>query len=62
MAIEFNIEQDLAAVEAAIVDWKRRAKDYEDRDLPVPQHIERRLEMLKKDAGLLRRTIEGSDR
>ena len=58
MAITFNIEEDLKATEAALVDWKRRAKDYESKGLGVPPHIETRIEMLKQDALLLRRQQE----
>ena len=54
MAIDFNIRADLESTEAAIVDWKRRAKDYESCRLAVPQHIADRIDMLKKDAMLLR--------
>lgn len=54
MAIEFNLSEDLAATEASLVDWKRRAKDYESKGLSVPAYIENRIAMLKKDALLLR--------
>jgi hypothetical protein len=54
MAIDFNIRADLDATEAAIVDWKRRAKEYENCKLAVPKHIDDRIDMLKKDALLLR--------
>lgn len=57
MAIEFNIPGDLAIVEQSIVDWKRRVKDYEDKGLPVPQHVTARIEMLKKDARLMRKAL-----
>lgn len=62
MAIHFNIEEDLKATEIALVDWKRRAKDYADRGMAVPPHIEARIEMLKKDATLLRQQMNGDNR
>ncbi|OFX05668.1 MAG: hypothetical protein A3E78_03220 [Alphaproteobacteria bacterium RIFCSPHIGHO2_12_FULL_63_12] len=61
MAITFNIEEDLKATEAALVDWKRRVRRYEDKKIPVPEHILARIELLKEDARLLRRQMSGED-
>ena len=55
MSIIFNIEVDLEATEEAIIDWKKRARDYKSKGIPVPEHIADRIAMLKKDAKLLRR-------
>jgi len=57
MAIEFNLSEDLHATEVAIVDWKRRSKEYEQAGLAVPRHIVQRIEMLRRDARLLRAQI-----
>lgn len=62
MAIHFNIPADLAIVEQSIVDWKRRVKDYEDKGIPVPKHITTRLDMLKEDARLMRKELDGENR
>ncbi len=52
-AIDPN-QAELDAVEQQLVDWKRRAKDYGRHGMMAPAHVERRIEMLKADARLLR--------
>lgn len=61
MAVTFNIEEDLKATEAAIIDWKRRVKKYEAKGIEVPRKIVARIEMLKQDALLLRRQLDGTN-
>lgn len=56
-----TIQQDLARVEAALIDWKARVKKYEARKIPVPKHILDRIELLKEDARLLRGHQQGSE-
>lgn len=57
-----DLRNDLVTVEAQLVDWKRREREYRDAGLTVPQHVTRRIEQLKKDAQLLRRQTEGMHR
>lgn len=45
---------ELDAVEQQLVDWKRRAKSYGQHGMKTPAHVERRIDMLKADARLLR--------
>jgi len=45
---------ELEAVEQQLVEWKRRAKNYGQHGMKAPPHVERRIEMLKADARLLR--------
>ena len=61
MSIIFNIEADLEATEEEIVDWKKRARDYKSKGIPVPENIADRIAMLKKDASLLRRQLNGEN-
>lgn len=49
---------DLERLEAAIIDWKRRAKKYKADGLEIPKHIRDRLRRLKEDARLLRQHQE----
>ena len=59
MASNSTIPQDLATIEAHLVDWKARAKRYEDKQIAVPKHIRDRIELLKEDALLLRKQLTG---
>jgi hypothetical protein len=61
MSITFNIAADLEATEEAIVDWKKRARDYKSKGIEVPAYIADRIAMLKKDASLLRRQLNGDN-
>ena len=45
------------SVERQLVEWKRRAKRYGARGMKTPEHVERRIEMLKGDLILLRDQI-----
>ena len=57
-----TLSDDLHRVESQLVDWKRRARDYENNRLTVPQHVADRIAALKKDAILLRNQINGETR
>lgn len=45
----------LITIERQIVEWKRRAKNYEGRGLTVPKHVVDRIKALKADANLMKR-------
>jgi hypothetical protein len=62
MAITFNIQADLEATEKEIVDWKNLVRDYKRNETPVPKLVADHLKMLKEDAAMLRRQLNGENR
>jgi hypothetical protein len=56
-----NNEGALQVVEKMLVERKREAKDFEERGLPVPPYITRKIENLKGAAVELRKKSGRSD-